>query len=219
MGSDLKRPFNWIITICVLGCIVLISLYTYISLQAKPYLYAELSILPSRRAALLLGTTKYIAKGKENFFYRYRIDAAAKLWKSGKIKAIIVSGDNGTKHYDETTSMYRDLIRAGVPARYITRDYAGFRTLDSVVRAGLDFGLQNYIIISQKFHLERALFIARTKGQDVIGFVAEDTPQAAAANRMVLRELLARAKAFLDLYILDTKPKYFGGKEKVVYKP
>ena len=201
------------------GFILLVGIDVYISYKAKPYLYSDVATIPTKKAALLLGTAKYIAKGKKNYFYLYRIEAAVKLWRSRKIKAIVVSGDNGTKYYDETTTMYRDLIKAGIPAKYIIRDYAGFRTLDSIVRAGLDFGLKDYIIISQRFHLERALFLAHAKGQQAIGLIAKDIPSTPAAYRMQLRELLARFKAVLDLYILDTKPKYYGGKEKVGYKP
>ena len=114
--------------------------------------------------------------------------------------------------------MQKDLIKAGIPSRYITLDYAGFRTLDSVVRAEAIFDLKDYIIVSQKFHLERALFIAKTKGQKVIGFMAKDISGTAAAYRMKAREYLARAKAFLDVYILYTEPKFYGKKEKVNYK-
>jgi SanA protein len=202
----------------VLGIAVLIGIDRYIAYASAPYIYTDIAKVPHKRAALLLGTTKYVAKGRKNYFYLYRIEAAAKLWKAHKVDAIVVSGDNGTRYYDETTAMYRDLIRAGVPARYITRDYAGFRTLDSVVRAGMDFGLRDYIIVTQRFHLERAIFIARAKGQQVIGYAAHDIPGTAAAYRMKLRELLARVKAFADLYVLGTMPKFYGGKEKVRYR-
>jgi SanA protein len=202
----------------ILGVIALIGIDRYIAYSSAPYIHTTIAKIPHKRAALLLGTTKYVARGRKNYFYLYRIQAAAKLWKSHKVDAIVVSGDNGTRYYDETTAMYRDLIRAGVPKRYITRDYAGFRTLDSVVRAGIDFGLRDYIIVTQPFHLERAIFIARAKGQRVIGYAARDIPNTAAAYRMKLRELLARAKAFADLYVLGTMPKYYGGKEKVRYR-
>jgi SanA protein len=215
----MKRLLGWFLLLLFTTAALLIGIDAYVSYKAKPYLYEDLSRIPPKKAALLLGTTKYIAKGKKNYFYLYRIEAAVRLWNSGKIKAIVVSGDNGTKYYDETTTMYRDLIKAGVPAKYITRDYAGFRTLDSVVRAGLDFGLSDYIIVSQKFHLERTLFLAHAKGHRAIGLIARDIPGTTAAYRMKLRELLARFKAVLDLYLLDTKPKYYGGKEKVGYKP
>jgi len=181
-------------------------------------MYRSTKEVPQKKAALLLGTAKYMRGGGKNYFYTYRIRATVALWKAGKVKAIIVSGDNGTKHYDETTTMYDDLVKAGIPAKYITKDYAGFRTLDSVVRAEAIFDLKDYIIISQKFHLERALFIAKAKGQKAIGFVAKDIPGTAAAYKMKVREYLARAKAFLDVYILHTEPKFYGKKEKVTYR-
>ena len=181
-------------------------------------MYSSTKEVPRKRAALLLGTAKYIGTRQPNYFYTYRIRAAVRLWKSDIIKAIVVSGDNGTRHYDETTTMYDDLVKAGIPAKYITKDYAGFRTLDSVVRAEAIFDLKDYIIISQKFHLERALFIAKAKGQKAIGFVAKDIPGTAAAYKMKAREYLARAKAFLDVYILHTEPKFYGKKEKVTYR-
>ena len=196
----------------------ILGLDHYVSTSTASGIYTSAKEIPAKRAALLLGTTKYLKGGYKNYFYTYRIRAAVALWKAGKIKAILVSGDNGTKYYDETTTMYEDLIKAGIPARYITRDYAGFRTLDSIVRAAAIFDLQDYIIISQRFHLERALFIARAKGQKVIGFAAKDIPGTEAATKMKYREYLARTKAFLDLYVLHTGPKFYGKKEKVTYK-
>ena len=210
----IKRVFFLV----VVGLLAMVAVDRYVAYVGSRYIYDDLHKLPHKRAALLLGTTKYVARGRKNYFYLYRIRAAAALWKARKIDAIVVSGDNGTRYYDETTAMYRDLIRAGVPARYITRDYAGFRTLDSVVRAQAIFGLKDYIIISQPFHLERALFIAHAKGQHAIGFAAKDIPGTSAAYRMKVRELLARTKAFLDLYVLGTEPKFYGKKERVRYR-
>lgn len=184
--------------------------------EAATDIYTDLSKIPAKKAALVLGTAKYF-HGRENYFYTYRIDAAAKLFKSGKVKAIVISGDNGSKTYDEPTDMKEDLIKAGVPEKYITLDYAGFRTLDSIIRAEAIFDLKDYIIVSQKFHLERALYIAKAKGQKAIGFVAKDLKNTLAAKKMKIREYLARTKAFLDLYILHTDPKFYGKKEKVTY--
>ncbi len=210
----IKRLF----LLSLIGLATIIAIDRYIAYVGSSSIYTHIDKLPHKRAALLLGTTKYVARGRKNYFYLYRIRAAVALWKAHKVDAIVVSGDNGTRYYDETTAMYRDLIRAGVPARYITRDYAGFRTLDSVVRAEAIFGLEDYIIVSQRFHLERALFIAHAKGQKAIGFAAKDIPGTAAANRMKIRELLARTKAFLDVYVLGTKPKFYGKKERVRYR-
>ncbi len=198
--------------------IALVVINMSISKQAVPDLYHTINKVPAKKAALVLGTAKYMVGGGKNYFYLYRIRAAAELFKAGKVKAIVVSGDNSTKYYNETSKMQKDLIKAGVPGQYITLDPLGVRTLDSVVRAEAIFDLKDYIIVSQKFHLERALFIAKAKGQKVIGFIAKDIPGTAAAYRMKTREYFARAKAFLDVYILHTTTKFDGKKEKVNYK-
>jgi SanA protein len=200
------------------GLLLVLFINTYIANETKSKIYTDISKIPPKKAALLLGTSKYVSNGRKNYFYIYRIEAAVKLYKAGKIRALLVSGDNSTKYYDEPTTMRDDLIKAGIPKRYITLDYAGFRTLDSVVRAKEIFDVDDYIIISQKFHLERALFISKVKGQKSIGLVAKDFSGTTADYRMRFRELLARSKAFLDLYILYKEPKFYGKKEIVRYK-
>ncbi len=209
---------KWTARLLILGILAVYLLDQYIALSTTENIYTTVKEVPPKRAALLLGTAKYIAKGKKNYFYVYRIRAAAALWKAGKVKAIIVSGDHSTKYYNETGKMQQDLMKAGVPKKYITIDPLGVRTLDSLLRAEAIFDLKDYIIVSQKFHLERALFIAKAKGQKAIGFTAKDIPGTVAAYRMKVREYLARVKAFLDVYILDTKPKFDGKKVKVNYK-
>jgi SanA protein len=218
MLSFIVRVIKWAVILAVLAILFAFLLDRTISYTMGKYIYTEIKDVPKRKAALVLGTAKYVAKGKKNYFYVYRIRAAAALWKAGKVDAIVVSGDNETKYYNETARMYKDLIKEGVPKRYITSDHAGLRTLDSVVRAEAIFDLEEYIIVSQKFHLERALFIARAKGQKPIGFAAKDIAGTKAANKMLFREYLARTKAFLDVYILQTEPKFYGKKEKVQYK-
>ncbi|MAD40974.1 MAG: vancomycin resistance protein [Arcobacter sp.] len=180
-------------------------------------IFTDIKKVPAKKAALVLGTAKYIAKGKQNYFYTYRIRAAAQLWKARKIDAIVVSGDKST-YYDEVTLMYKDLIKAGVPSKYITKDFYGYRTFDSIVRAKEVFGLDDYIIVSQKFHLNRALYIAHEKGQRAIGFAAKDIEGTKAYKKMLEREELAQIKAFLDINILMTKPKVLGKKIKVNYR-
>ncbi|TNF43525.1 MAG: vancomycin resistance protein [Epsilonproteobacteria bacterium] len=212
------RLFKWIFWIVLLMFLGVFSIDLYMSKHAEAEIYNDFNKVPSKKAALVLGTAKYMIGGGKNYFYTYRIRAAAELFKRGKVKAIVVSGDHSTKYYNETGKMQKDLINAGVPAKYITLDPLGLRTLDSIVRAEAIFDLKDYIIVSQRFHLERALFIAKAKGQKVIGFMAKDIPGTAAAYRMKAREYLARAKAFLDVYILHTIPKFDGKKEKVNYK-
>ena len=179
----------------------LIALYLWVlyndkamTQEAKPFIYEDINKIPSKRALLVLGTSKYFHGGQINYFFKYRIDATVKLFKAGKVKAIVVSGDNGHKGYDEPTQMRDDLVKRGIPSKYITLDYAGFRTLDSIVRAKAIFDLEDYIIVSQPFHLERAIYIAHKKGQKVLGFSAQDFENRIWKKRMQHRELLARAK-------------------------
>jgi len=209
---------RWIGVALVVCVFAVAGINAMVAQQASASIYTDIRKLPFKKTALLLGTAKYIAKGQKNYFYTYRIRAAVALFKAGKVKDILVSGDNGTKYYDETTTMQKDLIHAGVPSRHIMLDNAGFRTFDSIARAKEVFGVEDYVIISQRFHLERALFIAKKKGQKAIGFAAKDIQGTKAAYRMKFREYLARTKAFLDIYLLSIKPMPDTKKEKIVLK-
>ena len=164
--------------------------------------------LPQRDVALVLGTSKY-SNGRINSFYLGRIRAAAELYHAGKVDGILVSGDNGRADYNEPAQMKADLVALGVPAEYITADFAGFRTLDSIYRAGDVFGLQSYTVVSQDFHVERALYLAAQKGHDAVGYVAYG-PQGFWGRRVRTREFLARAQAVLDVEVLDKKPRFLG---------
>jgi len=201
-----------------LGYYLLVYNYNQMVKEAKPYLFSDVQKIPAKRAALVLGCAKYLGGHRLNYFYKYRIEAAVKLFKAGKVKAIVVSGDNGRKSYDEPTQMRDDLVKAGIPSRYIQLDYAGFRTLDSLVRAKAIFDLEDYIIVSQRFHLERAIYIAHAKGQKVLGFVAKDFEGTVWNKRMRRRELLARAKAWLDVQVLGVEPKFYGDRVEVRYR-
>ena len=213
-----KKLWQSIFFIVIIFVIVVLSIDIFVSDSSKGRIYSSIQNMPKRGVALVLGTAKYVRRGKINYFYKYRIDAAIKLYKAGKVRAILVSGDNSSKYYNEPARMMRDLIKRGIPKSKIYLDFAGFRTLDSILRAKEIFGLKKYIIVSQKFHLQRALFIAQKSGVDAIGFVAKDIPRTAAAFRMRMREYAARVKAFLDIYILHTTPKFFGKFEKIEIK-
>lgn len=205
--------------ITFLGIIYILILYNNhrIAKEASSFIYHNINKIPEKKAVLVLGTSKYFKGGTLNYYYKYRIDSAVQLFKAGKVKAIVVSGDNGSKNYDEPTTMHDDLVARGIPSRYISIDYAGFRTLDSIIRANAIFSLEDYIIISQQFHLERAIYLAHAKGQKVIGFTAKDFKNTIWAKKMQHRELLARAKAFIDIH-LGVEPKFYGKKVKVNYK-
>ena len=214
----IKKTKKIIILTFLILFIAIIFINLYIKTISKDYIYSNVSEVPKTNVALLLGTAKYVKRGKINYFYKYRIDAAQKLFEAKKIKAILVSGDNATKYYNEPLRMYKDLIKRGIPKDKIYLDFAGFRTLDSIKRANKIFGLKRYVIISQKFHLERAIFLAKETGSDAIGFEAKSIPDTTASLKMQIREYFARVKAFLDIYVLHTTPKFFGKFEKIPIK-
>lgn len=174
----------------------------------------DMESLPKAEAALVLGCSPQIGT-RPNLFYLHRMEAAAALHRAGKVKTLIVSGDNGSHQYDEPTAMKDSLVALGVPAGSIYCDYAGFRTLDSVVRAEAIFGQKKFIVVSQRFHNERALFLARLHGLEAYGFNAADVTRSVGLMTH-LREYLARVNAVLDVTLLQTRPKFYGPKVEMV---
>jgi len=175
--------------------------------------YTNTSQIPKNKVGVLLGTSKKIKGGQSNPYYANRIEATVALYNGRKIDFILVSGDNGTIYYNEPMTMKNDLVDKGIPAERIFLDYAGFRTLDSMVRAKEVFGLAEVTIISQKFHNERAIYIAEKKGLKAIGFNAADI-SLESGLRVQLREYFARVKVFLDL-ALKVQPRFYGDKQRI----
>jgi len=167
--------------------------------------------LPKYKTVIVLGTSKYLKNGQINLYFQNRINRTIRLYKSGNISRIIVSGDNGTKNYNESAQMKAELVKGGVPCGVVFCDYAGFRTLDSVVRAKLVFGCDKLVIIFQEFHLERALYLAKRNNVKAVGLIAENVPRS--YDRMgFYREKLARVKGVYDVCLLNKKPKFLGDK-------
>jgi SanA protein len=216
--SILKLLFNkWTIGGFLLLLGFILSCNWIIISSTKNSIYTEISETPSGiKVGLLLGTSRYTTRGNTNLYFKYRINAAVDLYNSGKIKHIIVSGDNRVENYNEPKQMQSALIERGIPAHAITLDYAGFRTLDSVVRCKKVFGQNQFIIISQNFHVERALFIARKYEAEVIGFVAKDPPEKYSLKTK-FREVFAKTLAVIDLYIIHKEPKFLGKKEVIKF--
>lgn len=176
-----------------------------IEYSTEKFLFSSIENIPPKECGLVLGSAKYGNDGINPYFV-YRMHAAANLFKEGKVKKLIVSGDNHIKTYDETTDMAEYLIELGVPDECIIRDYAGFRTLDSVVRAKKVFNCKSLIIISQKFHNQRAVFIARQYDIDAVGYNAQDV--ASKNNLTHWREFAAKFATILDLFVLNRQPKF-----------
>jgi SanA protein len=178
-------------------------------------LFSDLGAVPFREVGLVLGTSPVTSSGKTNLHFAYRIEAAAALYHAGKVRHLLVSGDNHRADYDEPSAMKRALVARGVPAEAITCDYAGFRTLDSVVRARCVFGLGECTIVSQRYHNTRALEIARAQEIDAVAFCTREVP-AVHALRTEVREVLARAMTVLDLYVWHRGPHFAGPYEPIL---
>lgn len=198
---------SFIVLVLIMIWIIFVSDYAT-KTTTKNDIYSDIEKFPNNKVWLVLWTSKYIADGRRNLFYLYRISGAKALYDAKKIEYILVSWDNSTEQYNETDAMREDLIDVWIPEEKIYGDYAGFRTLDSVVRAKEIFGQESYTIITQKFHLERAIFLAKSEGIDAIWFTARDVP-VSRAPRVWIRERLARVKMMMDI-ALWVEPK-FGG--------
>jgi SanA protein len=169
------------------------------------YVFEDWSLIPANEVGIVLGTSAYTKSGALSADFRGRIDAAAQLYELGKVRHLVVSGANPDSTYNEPRRMWQELVKKGVPASAITMDFAGYRTLDSVSRAKAVFGLERFTLVTQKYHTYRAVFIGRKMGLDAIAYVAPGTE-----FRHPTREVFARVKAVLDLFLLRTTPKFLG---------
>jgi len=200
-----RRMFLWWF---VIGVFYLIFANISVEKVSEPYIY-ELEDIPGwYDEAMMLGTSTRLADGETwNAFHFNRVQAVLELFTDQKIERVLVSWDNGTVAYNEPEDMKNDLMYFGVPESKIDMDFAGFRTFDSVVRTRSAFGLDNVIIVSQRFHIERALVIAQAKGIDAIWYAAKDV-SVELAPRVYVREVIARAWMLLDLYLFGTEAKF-----------
>jgi SanA protein len=180
---------------------------------SKDFITSNLDEVKPTKVGLLLGTSRILKNGIKNDFFFNRIDATVELYKNGKIKFIIVSGDNSKDNYNEPLDMKKELIKNGIPDSVIFLDYAGLRTLDSVIRAKEIFGQTTFIIISQKSHNERGVFIARKNNIIAYAYNAKEV-NAYKGFKTKIREYFARDKVYLDL-LFGVTPKFLGTKIEI----
>lgn len=198
------------IAVLFIGTTVVLVCNWWVVRDTRSQIYFDLNELPANDVGLVLGTSKFVRTGKENLFFRYRMEATARLWKEGKVKYLILSGNNDSEYYNEPADMKRALVKLGVPTSVMTLDYAGYRTFDSVVRCKDVFNQEKITIISQNFHNARALFIGNHEGIEAIAFAAQDVPDGYSLRTLV-REYLARPYAMLDVYVLRPQPEKGNG--------
>lgn len=206
-----KRTWIWLAMGGISGCLAaLVVCNRLIDKNADGKVFNPSDPIPYNRTGLVLGTTPKLRDGRTNLYFEYRMDAAAALYKEGKVKYLIISGDNHRNDYNEPEEMKKALLGRGVPEKALYLDYAGLRTLDSVIRAKEIFGQDSLTVISQRFHNERALYLADAFGMQAVGYNAKDVSLSTGFKTQV-RELFARVKVFIDL-MTRKQPKYLGEK-------
>lgn len=205
----MKKKIRSIVLVLIILPLAAILICDYlVESGANGKTYNDITKIPKNRVGLVLGTSSKLIKGGHNPYYTNRINATIALFRAGKIDFVLVSGDNATQYYNEPNTFKKDLIAGGIPEDKIFLDYAGFRTLDSMMRAKVVFGLDSVTVISQKFQNERAIYIAEKKGLNAIGFNATDIT-GTQGFKVQLRKYFARVKVFVDL-LLNIQPKFYG---------
>ncbi len=205
----MKRGLRWFFYGFIGMLLIIATCDVFIEETTKSLVFDTIESVPPKSVALVLGT-RFKYGNYMNPYFVYRMEAAATLYKAGKVKYIIVSGDNSRVDYDESSDMKEFLITLGVPANAIYLDYAGFRTLDSVVRCKKIFGQKDIIVVSQKFHNQRAAFIGKYRNVKVTGFNAKDVTKKSGLS-VNIREKGARVKAVIDI-VIGKDPKFLGPK-------
>ncbi|MCK4635469.1 MAG: YdcF family protein [Candidatus Moranbacteria bacterium] len=206
----IKKPFGskWFKRIFILGVasfIFLIGINFYIIKSTQDQIYFNQDNLPEYQTALLLGAKVY-DDGTLSFIMQDRADTAIEIYNLGKVEKILVSGDHGTTGYDEVNTVKNYLVKKGIPEKDIFTDHAGFDTYDSVYRAKNIFEVRSMIIVTQEFHLPRAIYIANSLGVESVGIVA-DKRRSFLIN--YLRENVARIKAFLNV-VFGAESEFLG---------
>lgn len=203
----LKRLIISMCCLVIVATAVYFAVNTYVDISAKNYI-VTLNNAPESDAVIILGAFVY-KSGDPSPLLKDRIDYGYELYKAGKVKKILVSGDHGTKEYDEVNAMKDYLLGKGVPRDDIFLDHAGFNTYDSMYRAKEIFGIETMLISTQQFHINRSVYIARRMGIDAYGYPSDDK-KIYGMNYLNFRESIAKIRAVVDTDILRRKPKYLG---------
>jgi len=205
--KQIKRFQKPIVAISLFVIIWVIIANVVISKKSKGYIYEDVTNVPHCYVAIVLGA-KVSPNGIPSDYLQDRLDMAIKLYRNKKVNRFLLSGDHGHTTYDEVNGMKSYLIRQGIHTTDIFLDHAGFDTYSTMTRAKKVFQVNDAIIVTQEFHLPRAVYLARSKGIQAYGVIA-DKRVYVALKTLKIREILARVKAFTEVSI-NKKPKFLG---------
>lgn len=212
MGK-IKKFFWWsFLSCCVFVAVVVIN-YGIVSLNAAGRTFNDVADVPKHEYGLILATSPITPGGTRNLYFDMRIKSAVELYDAGKVARLIVSGGDYTQdvnnHYgcDEPRMISDSLVSRGVPVDCITLDYEGTRTLNSIAKAKQVYALDSVVLVSQKYHNERAIWQADHYGLKVVGYNASHSPIFANQVRNISREFLARVKLMIDM-TFGVEPKF-----------
>lgn len=216
------RLLKWLLAITTTGLLLLVigvvGINVWILAKTQPRIEHDVLLCKAQPVGLVFGTAQWLRKGGPNPYYQARMETAAELLRLRRIQHLLLSGDNRTRYYNEPISMWRSLRHRNVDDANMTLDYAGFSTFDSVVRAKAVFGADRLMLISQDWHLPRALFIADSLGIEATGCAVPDDG-AGGEWQLRLREWLARAATFGDLHLWGREPYFLGPFEPIRLSP
>jgi vancomycin permeability regulator SanA len=211
-----RRLVRRVLRILLLAALIPPVALLYVSLSTAGYRYEQPANLQPTRVAMIFGAGVR-PDGRPSPMLAERVEAGVALYQSGMVQKLLMTGDNSRVEYDEVTAMKQYAMDRGVPERDITLDYAGFSTYESCYRAQPIFGVSEAILITQRFHLARAVYTCRTLGVQASGLAVPDWeryPRLTVASYIV-RESLAMIKALIELHITRPAPTFLGPFEDI----
>ncbi len=211
-GRKLRTAALCLCALAVAGVAFIAAADRWMLATTDALCYPELEAVPERPVAIVFGARVYPGGGLSPVL-RHRVEAGVSLYQAGKVRKLLMTGDNGRSDYDEVTAMKRHAVSLGVPAEDVVRDYAGFRTYDSCYRAREIFAVDRAVLVTQAFHLPRAIYTARNLGIDAVGYSSRVGMAPDALRSTRIREALARAAAVIDVAFLRRQSKYLGPRE------
>lgn len=207
-GPRLGRRAGVLSAFAIASIAALLGPGLFVERSAAPFVFATAGEVPARPVAIVPGA-RVDGRGRPTPILEDRLRCALDLYRAGRVERILASGDHGTPGYDEPNAMGRWLVRRGVRSADVYLDHAGVRTLDTMERAARVFEVRAAVVCTQRFHVHRAVFLARRAGIDAVGLLA-DRWEYRAARRDRAREVVARTVALLDSYVLGREPRHLG---------